>query len=279
MLKDAVSTKATGGGGYTFADKVAAGFLATILRRKLPLDPELGQIIALDFETRDAGNVLDDLLLILQRGQEQTRCPVSVKSNRQLTKVGFNAEFVRDAWDQWNGGPSSDFDPARDILGLIVGIIDEPTLNEWQELRKEAASTTPNRLVKRLQNGGQLSASQRKIFESLRRISDVAERDAEETARLVARLHILRFSDYSEGDSINIAQRSFVMEIWQRARNSGGVYFSLLRKTGLQAVISIYRSLFVFCGQILLLKTTQISEVIGSNSKPSAPRTCRQCAV
>lgn len=204
MPKDAASTKATGGGGYTFADKVAAGFLAQMLRRNLPLEPELGGISALHFETRDAGNVLDDLLLILQRDQDETKCAVSVKSNRQLTKAGFDAEFARDAWEQWQGGEGSDFDSVKDILGLVTGIIDEPTLNEWQELQKQAASTTPDRLVARLKNDGQSSSTQRKIFESLRKSPDGAERDAAETARLVSRLRVLRFSDNSEGDYINL---------------------------------------------------------------------------
>src|SRR5205807_4554049 len=34
MSKDIAATKATGGGGYTFADKVAAGFLALMLKRR-----------------------------------------------------------------------------------------------------------------------------------------------------------------------------------------------------------------------------------------------------
>ena len=62
MSKNAAPTKATGGGGYTFADKVAAGFLAQMLRRKFPFEPDLGPISAMHFETRDVGNVLDDLL-------------------------------------------------------------------------------------------------------------------------------------------------------------------------------------------------------------------------
>ena len=204
MPKHTASTKATGGGGYTFADKVAAGFLVRMLRRKFPLEPELGPISALHFETRDIAKVLDDLLLMLKHGQNETRCAVSVKSNRQLSKAGFNAEFVRDAWEQWQCGKGSDFDPAKDILGLIVGIINEPTLNEWQELQKQAASTTPDRLVARLKNDGQSSAMQRKIFESLRRSPDGAERNAVETARLVSRLRVLRFSESSEGDYISL---------------------------------------------------------------------------
>ncbi len=204
MSKHAAPTKATGGGGYTFADKVAAGFLAQMLRRKFPLEPELGPISALHFETRDAGHVLDDLLLILKRGQDETRCAVSVKSNRQLSKAGFNGEFVQDAWEQWHGGAGSDFDPTKDIVGIIVGVIDEPTLHEWRELQKQAASTTPDRFTARLQNDGQSSATQRKIFESLRKSPDGTERDAEEAAALASRLRVLQFSDSDEGDYINL---------------------------------------------------------------------------
>ena len=93
MPEYAASTKATGGGGYTFADKVAAGFPAQMLLRNFPLEPELGGISALHFETRDAGNVLDDLLLILKQGQDETKCAVSVKSNRQLTNALQKSNF------------------------------------------------------------------------------------------------------------------------------------------------------------------------------------------
>jgi len=203
MTKNSAPVKATGGGGYTFADKVAAGFLAQILKRKFPLEPELGVITELHFETRDAGNVLDDLQLSLKRGLDVTRCFVSVKSNRQLTKAGFNKEFVEDAWVEWKGGTGSTFDGAKDILGLIVGVIDEPTLHEWQELQKQASSTTPERLSDRLQNDGQSSATQRAIFDGLRK-ADTGEVDAVETARLVARVRVLRFSEAMEGDYINL---------------------------------------------------------------------------
>ena len=171
MVRKSASTIATGGGGYTFADKVASGFLAQMLKRKFPLEIDLGVITALYFETRDAGHVLDDLKLALKRGQDEMQCLVSVKSNRQLTKAGFNSEFVQDAWDQWNGAGGSAFDRAKDILGLVVGVIDEPTFHEWQELVSQATSTTPERASERLQNNGQSSASQRAIFKSLRRAS------------------------------------------------------------------------------------------------------------
>lgn len=203
MSKKSAPTKATGGGGYTFADKVAAGFLAQMLRRKFPLESDLGVITELHFETRDVGHVLDDLRLTLKRGPSETQCAVSVKSNRQLTKSGFNSEFVQDAWKEWRGGDGSGFDPAKDIMALVVGIIDEPTLHEWQELQKQASSTTPDRLTARLRNEGQSSAPQRTIFEGLRKLPD-SKADEVETARLVSRLRVLRFSENQEGDYINL---------------------------------------------------------------------------
>jgi len=203
MTKNSAPVKATGGGGYTFADKVAAGFLAQMLKRKFPLEPELGIITELHFETRDIGNVLDDLQLVLKRGLDATRCFVSVKSNRQLTKNGFNNEFVEDAWDEWNGGSGSTFDRSKDILGLIVGVIDETTLHEWVGLQKQASSTTPERMSARLQNDGQSSKTQRSIFDGLRN-SALGEVDAVETARLVASVRVLRFSESMEGDYINL---------------------------------------------------------------------------
>ncbi|MGO8909787.1 MAG: NACHT domain-containing protein, partial [Bradyrhizobium sp.] len=204
MSKQSTTTKASGGGGYSFADKVAAGFLAQMLKRKFPLEPDLGVIAELHFETRDIGHVLDDLMLVLKRGLDVTNCFVSVKSNRQLTKEGFNKEFVQDAWNEWKGSSGSAFDRSRDILGLIVGQIDDLTLQEWQTLQKQASSTTPERLSARLQGDSKSSNKvQRAIFEGLGQSAD-REMDAAETARLVARVRVLRFSDANEGDFINL---------------------------------------------------------------------------
>jgi len=203
MTKKTAAVKASGGGGYTFADKVAAGLLAQMLKRGFPLEPDLGVITELHFETRDVGNVLDDLQLILKRGPCRARCFVSVKSNRQLTRSGFSAEFIQDAWEQWRCRDGSGFDPAKDILTLVVGVIDEPTLHEWQELQKQAASTSADRLAARLENAGQTSATQRAIFDGLRKHATPGA-DETETARLVSRLRVLRFSEGLEGDYINI---------------------------------------------------------------------------
>jgi hypothetical protein len=244
MSRDIAPTKATGGGGYTFADKVAAGFLVQILKRMFPLETDVGVVTEVHFETRDIGHILDDLQLVLTRGLDATRCLVSVRSNRQLTKKGFNKEFVQDAWDEWNGRAGSKVDTAKDILCLIVGVIDESTLHEWKELQKQATSTTPERLSERLSGGGQSSSTQRAIFEGLRQ-SASGEMDPVETARLVARLRVLRFSEAMEGDYVNLCSeilRGGTVEdgvkLWARLlqlasenRGTGG-YFDLPKLIG-----------------------------------------------
>jgi hypothetical protein len=198
MPKNPASTKATGGGGYTFADKVAAGFLAFLLNGEFPLEPELGIITAVDFESRDSGHHLDDLMLTLRRGSDDGRCLISVKSNEQLTKSGFHAEFGRDVWEQWNSGAESNFNRNKDFLGLVVGVLDEATFVEWQELQKQASSTTSERLVARLSRDGQMSAIQRSLYASLRKTQNGTLRDANETVRLISRLRVLRFSEERE---------------------------------------------------------------------------------
>ena len=100
---------------------------------RLSFEPEFGPIAEFHFETRESGHSLDDLLLVTQRGTERTRFAISIKSNRQLTKDGFSRDFVQDVWNQWESARSSNFDPAKDLLGLVVGAIDDPTLHEWLE--------------------------------------------------------------------------------------------------------------------------------------------------
>lgn len=201
MPRESAPTKATGGGGYTFADKVGAAFLAQTLKRVFPVEPEFGTISELHFEARDAGQILDDLWLGLSHGTESTRCAISVKSNRQLTKTGFNAEFVQDAWEQWN---TDGFNKRRDLLGIIVGVIDAPTLEEWRGLQKQSFATTPERMVQRLTDTNQSSAVQRAIFESLRREQNGVQPDPVETARLASRIRVLPFLEGEEGEYISL---------------------------------------------------------------------------
>ncbi len=240
MSRNSAPTKATGGGGFTFADKVAAGFLAQLLKRTFPIEHDFGSIAEVHFEARDSGQILDDLLLILKHGNTTTRCAISVKSNRQLTKAGFNDEFVGDAWEQWDGAPGSSFNRETDLLGLSVGVIDSPTLEEWRGLQKQDFATTPERMVQRLADSHQSSATQRAIFENLGKARNGVRPDPLETARLASRIRVLPFLEGAEGECVNLCAEIVLdgsvdegAKLWSRllqlaADNRGiGGYFDL----------------------------------------------------
>jgi len=53
--KQKAPVKATGGAGFTFADKVGAYFLHHLLSGGIPLGADVGPIGALHFETRESG--------------------------------------------------------------------------------------------------------------------------------------------------------------------------------------------------------------------------------
>ena len=240
MPRESAPTKATGGGGFTFADKVAAGFLVQLLKRAFPMEPGFGSIAEIHFEARDSGQILDDLLLILKHGNATTRCAISVKSNRQLTASGFNDEFIRDAWEQWNGEAGPNFNRETDLLGLIVGVIGSQILEEWRGLQKQDFATTPERMVQRLADSQQSSATQRAIFQSLGGVVNGVTSDPLETARLASRIRVLPFVEGDEGEYINRCAELVLdgsleegAKLWSRllqlaAENRGtGGYFDL----------------------------------------------------
>ena len=99
-LRDSSSAAATGGKGYTFADKVAAGFLVQMLARAFPLEAALGFIAELHFETKESGRNLDDLHLVLQQ-QRRYRALVRL---HQKQSAAFGEWVQQDAGGRSLGG-------------------------------------------------------------------------------------------------------------------------------------------------------------------------------
>jgi hypothetical protein len=203
-LRESSSAAATGGKGYTFADKVAAGFLVQMLARAFPLEAALGFITELHFETKESGRNLDDLHLVPQTSAGGVRWSVSIKSNRQLSGNGFNKTLVGDLWADWSEKRGASFDPSSDVYGLITGALADGPLHDWEELRREAADTTPERFLRRIDGERQISAAKKKIFSSLYPAETLNQAQREATVRLAARLYVLRFDkNLEEGRSIN----------------------------------------------------------------------------
>lgn len=79
MARNSAPPSATGGAGYNYADKVAAKYLLDMLAGRSAFGPEYGQIVRVDWETRDeaTGWLVDDLRLTLRSGNTDRFVAVS----------------------------------------------------------------------------------------------------------------------------------------------------------------------------------------------------------
>src|SRR5437879_3401392 len=101
MARAVATTKQTGGGGYSFEDKVAASYVAMMLACQPPIGERPGTIRRVAFQNRSDGWLLDDLLIDLAGPDGNSRFALSVKSDQQITSNGFPGNFVSDVWAQW----------------------------------------------------------------------------------------------------------------------------------------------------------------------------------
>jgi len=157
MVKKVAPAKLTGGGGFVFEDKVAAYFFFCLLSGRSPLDPSLGTISRIDFQTRADGWLPDDILLTLSSEGERLRCAFSVKSNRQFTENAAPSDFVKLAWEQFLHEVDAPFDKARDRLGLITAPLPQKTSTKLNGLLNKARLQDPKDLATRIQKEGTVS--------------------------------------------------------------------------------------------------------------------------
>ena len=193
----------TGNSGTSYEDIVAARFLLDMLSGSNNLGTEFGRITRVDWQARDDGWLVDDLAISCETPQGQKRSAgISIKSNQQVTRAGFPADFVAVAWSQWRGhGTNRTFRAGVDTIGLVTAELPNSVKTAWEPLLKEILQTTPERMVSRLSGdageGSQSSQLQRALFSSFRPPDGSnGEADAQETIRL---LHDVRLLDFDFG--------------------------------------------------------------------------------
>lgn len=208
MAKDTASVRLTGGAGFQYEDQVGAWFILQMLSGRQPLGPEYGVVTSVNFQVKESGWLLDDLLIKLSDDNTEHRIPISVKSYRYVTRNGFPSDFVDLIWRQWLGEESTAFDPQSDLLGLVVGRLADSVKDAWDDLLHQAADTEPVRMVDRLNAGGQLSAMQQAIFDSLQCPSGLQrpnDTDAATAVELVKHLRLIRLElrETSASDAVS----------------------------------------------------------------------------
>ena len=208
-LRDQAPVKLTAGGGFSFESQVGAWALLQMLSGSPPLEPGVGLITEVHFQTMESGVRLDDLLLVLTFNGEKRRCAVSVKSNRQVTKKGFPADFVRSAWEQWRVKGAELFDKDRDLLCLAVARLNEELAAAWAATLGEAQGGDPERVARRLRNRRQSATLKRELFESLRCPKSICPSGSSgpETIRMLASIRLFHFDFES---SLSDAERNAI---------------------------------------------------------------------
>jgi hypothetical protein len=165
MQRDVAKVKSTGGFGFTLEDKATASFLVQLLAGRPAFGTASSHIVALHFQTRASGWIIDDVLLEMIDGIEKQYCAVSVKSAAYLTTAGFKSDFVADAWAQWR--LTGVFSRDRDLMMLAVNRISDAALKAWEEIDRQARLSGPQYLADRLTQKGSSSREERNIFASL----------------------------------------------------------------------------------------------------------------
>jgi hypothetical protein len=215
--KKRAPVKATGGAGFTFADKVGGHFLLELLRGGIPLGVKAGSIVALHFETRESGWLMDDQLLVMKNAERETRCAISVKSDSRLTASGLDREFVVDAWRQWDGVEGPSFDREKDFLALATRPVAPPVAKDWNEILLQAQAADPGRVAERFRVEGQMSAAKRKLFESVQTSDEGGAREAVESAKLLSRLRTFSF----DFDAVPSSDEAREIEVCRSLTRSG----------------------------------------------------------
>src|SRR5690242_7657033 len=119
MPRKTAPPKVTGGGGFSYASKVTAYLLSSLLTNAPPFHREWGTIERLDLETKE-GWLFDDARLVLSAQQGQRQVAISIKSYVQINSNGASEDLVRDLWEQFLDPVRTGFDRNRDKLCAVM---------------------------------------------------------------------------------------------------------------------------------------------------------------
>jgi len=239
-MKKVAPPKATGGGGFVFEDRVAAYFLSFLLSGRWPLDPRLGIITGIDFQTRADGWFLDDILLTLVSDGETRCCALSVRSNQQFTRNSAPSEFVQLAWRQFLHIETDRFDKDRDLLGLAIAPLSQGLGKGLLRLLELARKGDPKDLPVRLKKTAFASITIQKLFDSFVCPAELAEKHGitnENTGELLRCIEVLEFS-FESGSRTQLRE---AVENCRSALRSGSPQEALSLWESLLAIASEYR--------------------------------------
>lgn len=221
MASKVAAPKNTGGGGEIFETEVCASLLAGMLAGEPPLEPELGTLERLDFQTRVDGWYLDDVLLTTRVSDNRHRIALSIKSNAQFTATSAPRDFVECAWEQWLHLSSSVFDRAADYMGLVTASISQSARTALNGLFLKVHSADPDGFASRISTPGWASEDEREMFQSFACPASMARSHPsadQERAHMLLRLRFLEY-DFGQPNSSSLKQAHRICRDALRSRD------------------------------------------------------------
>jgi|CZKV01.1.fsa_nt_gi energy-coupling factor transporter ATP-binding protein EcfA2 len=151
--------KSASGAGFTFEDKVAALLFCEMLKGKPSLGADWGIIDRIERQAGDWEPFGDLLLTIPNADGKLVKCGCSVKSNRQITTNGCDAEMCGNLW---NVIAKPVFDREADAIGLFCAELSKNVSQPLNELCQQARNEdTPHRFDEKISD-----KKHRKIYAS-----------------------------------------------------------------------------------------------------------------
>jgi hypothetical protein len=161
--------KSASGAGFTFEDKVAALFFCEMLTGKPSLGADLGIIDRIERQAGDWEPFGDILLTVPNADGKHVKCGCSVKSNRQITANGCDAEMCGSLW---NVIAKPVFNLEADAIGLFCAELSKNVSQPLNELCQQARNeNNPRRFDSKISD-----KKHRKIYASFASISISGEK-------------------------------------------------------------------------------------------------------
>ncbi|MGF3021658.1 hypothetical protein ACQVP2_02365 [Methylobacterium aquaticum] len=187
MPRFAASTEMTqspelaGGAGFTFADQVAARYLAALLIGTGAPGLSDRRVSRVALEQRDAGEPLDDIVVdAVAPDGSLARLGLQVKRELIISAAKTNEDFRSIIRDSWATIDKPDFRHGVDRVGAAVG--PSTAVGKWRDLEALAefarASATPADFAMRFAPSGSASEAHRAILKDLQAVTSDLGRSA-----------------------------------------------------------------------------------------------------
>jgi hypothetical protein len=198
------SPETAGGAGFTFADRVAARYLASLLVEASAPGLADRRVSRVALEQRPAGEPLDDLVVdAVAPDGSMARLSLQVKRQLVISSAKSNEDFraiIRDAWTTLD---KEDFRDGVDRVGAVVGPSTAvATSRDLQAVAEFArASARPSDFAQRFGDGGSASKAHSAIVSSIQTITADLSLPAsiEDLHRLLAHFVLIRFDTLHAG--------------------------------------------------------------------------------